>query len=194
MSHFIGLVFEGALNSYEELLAPYDEQTEDERFLEFVDCTDEVREKWNSLDNDDETKRQYESLANYTEQYYGYDVVTDDEQNIVRIGYSHNPNAKWDWYSEGGRWKGFIKNLEGRYTDAESFSEVDWEAMLKDENLPFCVVTTEGEWHERGEMGWWAMVSNEKDGKTWREEVADYVQSIKDRGDAVRVYAIDFHI
>lgn len=36
--------------------------------------------------------------------------------------------------------------------------------------LPFAVVK-DGEWYERGEMGWWAMVSNEKSEEEWYETV-----------------------
>ena len=36
--------------------------------------------------------------------------------------------------------------------------------------LPFAVVKN-GEWYERGEMGWWAMVSNEKSEEEWYETV-----------------------
>ncbi len=36
---------------------------------------------------------------------------------------------------------------------------------------PFAVLTPAGEWIERGKMGWWAMVSGEKNRAEWTEEV-----------------------
>ena len=30
-----------------------------------------------------------------------------------KYGYYYNPNAKWDWYSMGGRWSGFFKLKDG---------------------------------------------------------------------------------
>ena len=68
-----------------------------------------VLEKWNSLDADDLTKREYETIKDFAEGYYGYSAIADENEDDYRYGYYYNPNAKWDWYSEGGRWRGFIK-------------------------------------------------------------------------------------
>lgn len=43
--------------------------------------------------------------------------------------------------------------------------------------VPFAIVTPDGEWHERGHMGWWAMVSDEKD--NWEEEVKKILEENK---------------
>ena len=53
MSHFIGLVFEKNID-LETMLAPYDEQTDDERYTVFEDCTDEIQERFDSLPEKDE--------------------------------------------------------------------------------------------------------------------------------------------
>ena len=42
---------------------------------------------------------------------------------------------------------------------------------------PFCFVTEDGEWIEKGEMGWWCSVSNEKSEETWKQQFIDYVFS-----------------
>ena len=202
MSHFIGLVFADASTNYEELLAPYNEQDED--YCEFQDRTDEVRERWEKLPEldastyDDGTpnnspcdKAHYPTIDDLAKHWFGY--RKNDEG---KWGATYNPNAKWDWYSEGGRWKGFIKTKDGEDCDACTFNEVDWDIMLKEENLPFCFVTAGGEWREKGNMGWWAMVSNEKGGNAWQKELTDYVQTLRNEGYADRVYvtAVDFHI
>lgn len=59
-----------------------------------------------------ETKIQdyYKDFENYVKEYHGYDK-RDEEKG--RYGYWYNPNAKWDWYSLGGRWTGFFKLKEG---------------------------------------------------------------------------------
>lgn len=36
--------------------------------------------------------------------------------------------------------------------------------------IPFGVLTPDGEWIERGQMGWWAIVSDEKDDDKWAAE------------------------
>lgn len=45
--------------------------------------------------------------------------------------------------------------------------------------LTFAVIK-DGKWYERGEMGWWACVSNEKDGDVWAEEFSKLLDSVSD--------------
>lgn len=142
------------------------------------------------------SKEKYPTLDKFAKEYYGYRKVNG------RYGYMSNPNAKWDWYSEGGRWSGYLYNKEGRTTDIELLTEVDWEKMYSNDNedgynhIPFCFVNAEGEWIERGQMGWFAMVANEKKKETWEEEFKAYVQSLlaDNEADEIEVYAIDYHI
>lgn len=142
------------------------------------------------------SKAKYPTLDTFAKKYYGYRKVNG------RYGYMSNPNAKYDWYSEGGRWEGYIFNKEGNRTDEELLTEVDWDKMFSKDNgdgydhIPFCFVDAEGVWHEKGEMGWWAMVSNEKPQAEWGEEFKAYVQSLLAEPDAdeIMVYAIDYHI
>lgn len=41
-------------------------------------------------------------------------------------------------------------------------------------------VIKEGAWHERGEMGWWSAVSNEKDQEQWNAEFQKLIDSVSD--------------
>lgn len=38
----------------------------------------------------------------------------DYDETAKAKGYWHNPNAKWDWYEIGGRWRGMLRLLPGR--------------------------------------------------------------------------------
>ena len=50
-------------------------------------------------------------------------------------------------------------------------SEEEYVKKAGDESfVPFAVVK-DGKWYERGEMGWWAMVANEKEPTEWNEIV-----------------------
>lgn len=265
MSHFIGLVFLRPDADLEDVLAPFNEQ--DEEFMEFVDKTDKVKEKWEKIPETcpsegtfteeidrtdlvneiwdeaedtlspedenalwkpytkdkyptpadiakdkgykivpDETKRdgvrfvqeyeakwehepskeKYPTIDEFAKEYFGYRKVNG------RYGYMSNPNAKYDWYSEGGRWSGYLTNKEGKTTDCELLTEVDWDKT----DTPFCFVNDNGEWIERGQMGWFAMVANEKKKETWDEEFKSYVQSLlnDEQASEIEVYAIDYHI
>jgi len=44
---------------------------------------------------------------------------------------------------------------------------------------PFAVVK-DGQWYERGDMGWWGMVADEKDQDEWNAEVAKLLEGLPD--------------
>lgn len=54
------------------------------------------------------------------------DYEVDDIKGIR--GYWFNPNAKWDWYSIGGRWGGLLL-VDGKKCDHAFASQVDWYGM-----------------------------------------------------------------
>ena len=265
MSHFIGLVFLRPDADLDDVLAPFNEQ--DEKYMEFVDKTDEVKEGFAKLrescpsegtfmdeidrteminqiwdeapdsiapEDEDEfwkpyTKKDFPTPADIAKDKK-YDIVPDESQrNGVRFvqrverewqyepskekyptidkyadgcfgyekvngryGYYSNPNAKYDWYTDGGRWDGYLINSEGANTNEEMLTEVDWDKT----DVPFCFVNAEGEWIEKGEMGWWGMVSNEKKQVDWNAEFKAYIQSLlaDEDADKIEVVAVDFHI
>lgn len=49
----------------------------------------------------------------------------------------------------------------------------------------------DGDWHSKGEMGWWGISSNDKKPDAWRQMLADYIDSIPDDHFIV---GIDCHI
>ena len=140
------------------------------------------------------------------------------DENGVWAEYStYNPDSKWDWYTVGGRWANSIKTKDGEFVDMCKFGDIDFEPYpedayvdgtdfwgnpckkLKDgfewhfdnkDNFPFCIVI-DGVWCEKGEMGWWACVSNEKDPEDWHEEVKTLLATLP--ADSF-VYNVDFHI
>lgn len=123
---------------------------------------------------------------------WGY--LIDEDENLLT---SYNPDSKWDWYSIGGRWNGFLplKELDEdgeRLTASEAyFHEVDWEYMLKEGYPPFCFINEDGEWFEKGEMGWWGVTFDEKPEDTWKTIFADYLKEVD--SDCL-VTVVDFHI
>lgn len=209
MSHFVGLVFVNEDESNLDFnLECYNEQ--DEKYFEFEDRTEELEEKFNSLPEKDERltedgkpwaypcdKEHYPTIEKLAEDWYGYHY----DEDAHAYGYAYNPSAKWDWYSIGGRWSGWLfDKAEGHEYNMLKFDDVDWEKMFAEDwnHVPFCVVDTDGGWHEKGEMGRFAFVSNEKGEDEWADEVTHYVQTIANLPDEKRanimVYVVDFHI
>lgn len=225
----------------------------------------------------------YPTFEEYLEDWCSY----ERDETKGKYGRWSNPNAKWDWYSMGGRWSGMLRlkpdttglgavgrpgsmggrmnegplwadqcrkgDLDLRYmrednlkkarekweeaekehplpkmyppgtspaTTVEEWSnlirrkalpqswvnalrERNWrygidygqslEDFLKksDKSLSTFAVLKDGTWHEKGKMGWWACVSNEKDQKSWAKEFNNLLDSLPD--DTV-LTVVDCHI
>lgn len=88
-------------------------------------------------------------------------------------GYWENPNAKWDWYVVGGRWKNIIEAKVGGF-GRRFYNEYEFHGFLSERNRDpypdddthfdiarvcdvidinpdfiFCVLTPDGAWHEK---------------------------------------------
>lgn len=223
MSHFVGLVFVNNEEANVDMpLEPYCEEPEPE-YEEWEDHTDEVKEEFEKLPEKEEGKEEkdypkdkahYPTIQDFARKWYGYEVRTDEDGNEI-YGYMSNPNAKWDWYADGGRWDGYIYLKDGKEHNSLPIDEIDWVRMFTDveyeytdydgktkkgidNHVPFCVVRTDGEWFEKGEMGWWCCVANEKPKDEWKEQVQSYVAQLlalpDEERENIEVYAIDFHI
>lgn len=209
MSHFVGLCFgdnwEDNLDRYYEGLEvdPYLEYTKEEaidevkskralnyesaiRALRREDLTDKQKEYYQSI-IDKGLFISYEDALKEIEDW-GYEI--DENENLMS---TYNPESKWDWYSVGGRWNGFLhyKGAEPGFAETNEayIHELDMDYLL--EHVPFCFVTEDGEWREKGEMGWWGSVSNEKPEDSWKQQFVDYVKSLD--ADCL-VTVVDFHI
>lgn len=124
----------------------------------------------------------------YEEEAYWFreDGMIDDDGNLLS---TYNPKSKWDWYAIGGRWSGGLVMKDGKEVDDALVSKIDWDKT----EIPFAFVTPDGEWHERGEMGWWCCVSNEKEIVDWEEEFRAAVKELSEDKD-IYVTLVDCHI
>ena len=213
MSHFVGLCFG---EYWESNLEAYDESLEVEEYIAYTkeEAIDSVKqnharayesaiEYLRKSDITESSKKHCESIVDkglfisYEDAWkeaknWGYKL--DDNENLVT---TYNPDSKWDWYSIGGRWSGFLytkeKDDEGnpiRVNQAQ-FKDIDWDYMLENNIIPFNFVTEDGDWYEKGQMGWWGMTTNEMDLSTWIEDFQSYLKNIED--DCL-VTVVDFHI
>jgi hypothetical protein len=151
------------------------------------------KSEWDRPHKDEEART--ELWRKYTAAYFGrveeltkaharYDMPNSSCGNCNGTGKyktTYNPKSKWDWYAIGGRWAGTFRNMPR----PSSFDEVYKDRRINDEYLkvrdllagwaedmtPFAVLAPEEGWVERGQMGWWACVSNEKKRSDWEQEV-----------------------
>ena len=213
MSHFIGLCFGDCWASN---LDAYDEGLEVEEYVVYTkdEAIDVVKqhhaktyesaiECLRKSDITESNKKYYESIVDkglfisYEDAWkkvldWGYKL--DDEENLLS---TYNPDAKWDWYSIGGRWSGFLctkeKDDEGNpiRVNQALFKDIDWDYMFENDIIPFNYVTEDGAWCEKGEMGWWGMTANEMEKDAWADNFKNYLELV---GDDCLVTVIDFHI
>lgn len=135
MSHFIGLVFG---SNVETLLEPYDENMEVEQYVRYTkdEAIDEVKTR--HADNYEYAIKLADKYKNPTTEWekeqlerankiiekglfisyedaweeaknWGYEI--DNEENLMS---TYNPDSKWDWYCEGGRWGAWLLLKEKR--------------------------------------------------------------------------------
>lgn len=82
-----------------------------------------------------------------------WDYLGDDMDMDGNAITTSNPDAKWDWYTIGGRWDNDIPNNHCKVTE------------LPEDYSTFAVITPDGVWHSDGDVGWFANVTG--DGKEY---------------------------
>ncbi len=110
---------------------------------------------------------------------------------------TYNPDSKWDWYRIGGRWDGWITGNEQESDGGFNFGP-DHETVanniattkqaLKRGVIPHALITPDGQWHERGRMGWWANLITENE--NWEQEARELLAHYPRH----RVVILDAHI
>lgn len=189
MSHFLAIVIVPKRTrnidaKVAKLLAPYDEKKKVRPYI--CASVNEVRAKKEKVIKDiacgdtseylapyRNGKIERMSLSEFARSWYSQEV--DENGNLLS---SYNPKSKFDYYGISGRWKDeFPENVCPVSELPKDFS-------------CFAIVTPNGEWHEKGKMGWWAIVTNEKPDDSWDLEVALILENYKDH----LAVAVDCHI
>lgn len=133
--------------------------------------------------------------------YYEYLDQGDGEE------YNHD-NAKWDWYVIGGRWSNRVINTTHTvHHDPDPNHPIDpifndhWDEKLGGMNVVqkkdlrnidvTLAVVHEGQWYERGELGWFGVVRNETDKDLWDSA---FHQLIAKANDNDWLVLVDYHI
>lgn len=101
MSHFSVLVLHAKDDSFEDLLAPFDENLEVKPYLYIPHekAIEEMEQGLATLNPDVQEKYKAMSETDRLRSYFG--GIIDEEGNIWS---TYNPQSRWDWYSVGGRW------------------------------------------------------------------------------------------
>lgn len=121
------------------------------------------------------------------EQCYAEAIRYVEPENIDADGgelSTYNPRSKHDWYVLGGRWDGGLTTTDNRQVNQCRKGDLHLEATP----APFAFLR-DGQWAERGEMGWWGSVRDEQE--DWEQTVARLIAEVPD--DAL-LSLVDLHI
>ncbi len=213
MSHYTVAVFHRQDQDIEDLLAPFDENMQVEPYIHFSrqEAIDFARQHYG------------DSMAEKTDEECWQLMAEDNETDSFGNIYStYNENAKWDWWSVGGRWGGMLQMKDGTPVDSgrvgdlvfpfdkevykeslrfwdvvvdhkpaepgedffsiynekyyqEYYGDRETYARHQAQFSTYAVVTPDGEWHGKGEMGWWGCSSETGD------EARDWEDRYKER-------------
>ncbi len=110
MSHYAVAVFHRKDQSVDALLEPYNENKRMEPYISMSrqEAIDYARKYYKGFEDktDDEC---WQFMADDAGE-----GMTDDTGNIYS---TYNPQSKWDWWTEGGRWSGML-NKDGEEVDS----------------------------------------------------------------------------
>lgn len=104
---------------------------------------------------------------------------------------TYNPDSQWDWYRIGGRWDGAITHTEdnsedngfnfGVHHESKSKNAITASRFLDNftpKDVPYAILDPDGEWHQRGKVGWWGLSSDESD--TWDTDAHEILKKYRD--------------
>lgn len=165
MSHFAAMV----IGDVDHNLAPFHEfecTGNDDEFIQEVDQTEELRADYERYKDNPN----YPTISAFAADYYGLKKVefgdkpdTDDDHKygyhtvdeageLVKAINRTNPDKKWDYYTVGGRWSGFLLGKDGQRHDSLKKSEIDIDGMRNEaskraeEQYDLAMAGVEGSW------------------------------------------------
>lgn len=158
-----------------EILKPFDENNLEAN--EFVDYKAELLEDFYKgkllAYSGEPANKEYFTLEDFLK---GEDYMYDEE--LKRYGYRYNPNALYDYYVLGGRFRDGLVTKAGKVVNHCRASEVDTSQLV----AYYAVV--------EGEDTYRKVSFHEEEGK---EAFDDFVEMIKSNPD-MYLYVIDMHI
>lgn len=183
------------------LISERDFGDEYERFTDLID------QRWQEFNA--EYWQEYEATQRDYETYHPrYNLPDEDCSECHGSGTyrsTYNPQSKWDWYRVGGRFDGTLTENPQESENGYNFSAkhetlannsvpvqelLDRHAATGNVFRSYAIVTPEGEWIERGQMGWWGMSSGDKPEDVWESELLTIYRKYAD----MDIVLLDCHI
>lgn len=216
MSHFVGAVICPSTLALADLLAKYDENLEVPKHLEATKTETIAAGRASIAAYRDGPYARYianpdeyaegvtnEAHLKYLRDEFPLKLTWSDEEVYAdeirwlepgdldvdgNVYSTRNPNAKWDWYTIGGRWSGTF--------GPDTFSRVQGAraAFAKHEFPPRVLVLPDGRWLEKGEMGWFGMSHGDVADEQWHADFFAAFDAALLTHPSAPVAVVDFHI
>jgi hypothetical protein len=126
----------------------------------------------------------YVSVTNGLPIHQSWETIKHNNSDIesARSEYHKQPAIIALNKNDETKWFDADRFLGGRkaYTDRASIESIRTFAVIKD-----------GKWYERGSMGWWGSISDEKDVDEWNQQ---YMELLNDLSDDTLLTVVDCHI
>jgi DNA-binding transcriptional MerR regulator len=206
MTHFtVGIIVPQGLNDVESFIAeqmePYCENTEVKPYVYYsleeaagdiqrdIERLEQILRRQDPDYNLDKCRDILAKLRRTTpeQKYAEYVRFHEDFDDQSRPISTYNPDSKWDWYVIGGRWDGWINDKETSRESVTDNTATTEEAIARG-RIPHAIITPDGQWHERGQMGWWAMLLTENE--DWTSDAKALLASYP----CHRLVIVDAHI
>ncbi|RLJ03806.1 MAG: hypothetical protein DRP08_02985 [Candidatus Aenigmatarchaeota archaeon] len=71
----------------------------------------------------------YDTFDNFENNWFCRESITRSGE--TRYGHYNNPNAKWDWYTIGGRWDGYWLKKDGSMANQTLKAQIDFDKMIE---------------------------------------------------------------
>jgi len=102
-------------------------------------------------------------------------IARIDDVEEAREIYWNQPRCKAWKDQKGGAILGFSSSPDDFLMTKDEYVQ-----EAKNGAIVTFAVLKDGKWYEKGKMGWWACVTNEKDKKSWNAEFAALIDSLSD--------------
>jgi hypothetical protein len=193
MSHFSVMVVG---EDIDQVLAPFDENLKVTPYRKYMDreSIQRMAKNYDLIKEKDELfpESRYKELLPHMEDWDRKEGFLDEEGKLYTFS-TYNPKSKWDWYEAGGRWAGLLLSKSGEEVFSCKKKDIAYREGEKQrvQAIMTFALLYKGEWHEEGAMGWWGMVSNEKEAFSWEKEFNTIFDSIPDEE---TITIVDCHI
>jgi len=157
MNHYtVAVITKKGGQSVDELLAPFDEGIEVDRYIrntkqelidkkkkeikeyaengpysEYIKNPEEYAKKWTNPVHLNYLKNEFPKELKWStdEEFYAEAIRFIGEEDLDEDGNetsTYNPKSKWDWYTTGGRWSCALTLKDGTREDSASIKEIDF--------------------------------------------------------------------